>query len=171
MKWGLVPAWASDPSIGSRMINARSETLAEKPSFKQALVRRRCLILADGFYEWQKLAGKRGPSQPYYFTRNNHRPFAFAGLWETWQPSQAAEPLLSCTIITCAANELVIPVHERMPVILDKATCWDWLSARPQIELLSMLQPYPAEQMLATRVSTLVNDAGREEAALIDPIH
>ena len=117
MRWGLIPSWAKDMSIGSRMFNARAETLAEKPSFRAALRQRRCLILADGFYEWQKPASGKGKSQPFHFRLQGDEPFMFAGLWESWRQPDG-EALLSCTLITCAANETVAPIHDRMPVIL-----------------------------------------------------
>jgi putative SOS response-associated peptidase YedK len=154
-RWGLIPAWAKDVSIGNRMINARSETLSEKPSFRAAFARRRCLILADGFFEWQH--SSKTHSQPYYFQLEPHKAFAFAGLWESWQPAEGA-PLLSCTIITCAANARVAPLHDRMPVILEGERMWDWLSpsALPN-DLQSLLVPYPAENMTSYPVSPRVN--------------
>jgi putative SOS response-associated peptidase YedK len=153
--WGLVPSWAKDTSIGSRLINARAETINEKPSFRTAFAKRRCLILADGFYEWQHSSG--GRSQPYYFQLNPHKAFTFAGLWETWQTPEGA-PLLSCTIITCAANARVAPVHDRMPVILDRQRMWSWLSptALPA-DLQSLLVPFPTEYMTAYPVSPQIN--------------
>ncbi|HYE74962.1 MAG TPA: SOS response-associated peptidase, partial [Blastocatellia bacterium] len=113
-KWGLVPSWAKDPTIGHRMINARAETLAEKPSYKQALAKRRCLIPADGFYEWKKA---KGGNQPYHIRRRDGELFAFAGLWETWK-DENGEKLETCTIITTEPNELMSTIHDRMPVIL-----------------------------------------------------
>lgn len=156
MRWGLVPSWAKDITIGSRMFNARSETLAEKPSFRNAFARRRCLILADGFYEWQKQGGK-APSIPYRFQLIDQKPFAFAGLWETWHSSEGDE-LRTCTIITTSANAVVAPVHERMPVILDCEHCWHWLEQRDPPALQSMLVPYPPEKMTASRVDRMPAD-------------
>lgn len=160
MRWGLVPSWAKDPAIGMQMINARAETVMEKPSFRAAFARRRCLILADGFYEWQKPpAGQSGRSQPYHFRLADGAPFAFAGLWEQWQPPEG-EPLTTCTIITCAANELVAPVHARMPVILTGDSAWNWLELTDQAALHSLLRPYPAESMQAAAVGRRVSSAG-----------
>lgn len=156
MRWGLIPSWAKDPSIGSKLINARSETITEKPSFRAAFAKRRCLILADGFYEWQKGAGTKGRSQPYYFRREDGKPFAFAGLWEFWK-SPEGEPVRSATIITTAANDLVKPVHERMPVMLSGDALWAWLEGASESELLALLKPYPPEQMMRFPVSPLVN--------------
>ena len=167
-QWGLVPSWAKDPSIGSRMINARSETIAKKPSFRSALARRRCLILADGFYEWKKMGGKN-PSVPFYFKLKDSHPFAFAGLWEQWQPP-SGDLLKSCTIVTCAANELVGTVHDRMPVILDAVHSWQWLEKRAQEDLLSMLRPYPADHMTAYPVGRNVNSPANDDLSLIQPV-
>lgn len=156
MRWGLIPSWAKDPSIGSKLINARAETVNEKPSFRAAFAKRRCLILADGFYEWQKGAGTKGRSQPYYFRREDGKPFAFAGLWEFWK-SPEGEPVRSATIITTAANDLVKPVHERMPVMLSGDALWAWLEGASESELLALLKPYPPEQMMRFPVSPMVN--------------
>lgn len=156
MRWGLIPSWAKDPSIGSKLINARAETVNEKPSFRAAFAKRRCLILADGFYEWQKGAGAKGRSQPYYFRREDGKPFAFAGLWEFWK-SPEGEPIRSATIITTAANDLVRPVHERMPVMLSGDDLWTWLEGASESDLLALLKPYPPEQMMRFPVSPMVN--------------
>lgn len=147
MRWGLIPSWAKDMEIGNRLINARSETIIEKPSFKNAFNKRRCLVLADGFYEWQKGGAPGGRSQPYYFKRENGKPFAFAGLWEYWKSPQG-EDIRSCTIITCAANELVRPVHDRMPVMLSGDALWAWMGEGSQQDLLALLRPYPPEAMV-----------------------
>lgn len=166
MRWGLVPAWAKDPTIGVRMINARAETLQEKPSFREAFNRRRCLIVADGFYEWQKFAGKQ-PSIPHYFFLKGKKPFFFAGLWDQWQ-SPEGEKLVTCTIITGEPNDLVRPIHDRMPVIFDRASAGGWLNPTAERSALqSMLQPYPADKMEAYPVSTLVNQASLESPQLI----
>ncbi len=156
MRWGLIPSWAKDPIIGSKLINARAETVNEKPSFRAAFAKRRCLILADGFYEWQKGAGAKGRSQPYYFRREDGKPFAFAGLWEFWK-SPEGEPIRSATIITTAANDLVRPVHERMPVMLSGDDLWTWLEGASESDLLALLKPYPPEQMMRFPVSPMVN--------------
>ena len=167
MRWGLVPSWAKDISVGSKLINARAETVTEKPSFRSAFARRRCLILADGFYEWQK-TGTKSPSIPYYFRLTNDRPFAFAGLWEVWQSSEGDE-LKTCTIITTEANARVAPVHDRMPVMLNPDMAWDWLGDGSKESLLKLLRPYPAEDMATYRVSRMVNDTEKDAAALIKP--
>jgi putative SOS response-associated peptidase YedK len=157
--WGLVPHWADDPAIGNRMINARAETLASKPAFRDAFRRRRCLIIADGFYEWQK---RDGGKQPYYLRLKDELPFAFAGLWD--RADKLATPLESCTIITTDANELVRPLHDRMPVILDEEGCRQWLeAAEVDAEVLqSILRPYAADRMVAYPVSTAVNSPRRD---------
>ncbi len=179
MHWGLIPYWAKDASIASRLINARSETFTEKPAFKNALNKRRCLVLADGFYEWKKGAGPGGKSQPYYFKRADGKAFAFAGLWEFWRgPSGApdGEEIRSCTIITTEANGLVKPVHERMPVMLSGDDLWTWLgedlgdAAGPeelQAALLPLLRPYPEDAMVGYPVSTLVNRPGLDIPDLV----
>jgi putative SOS response-associated peptidase YedK len=166
--WGLVPSWAKEISIGSRMINARSETIMEKPSYRTAFQRRRCLILADGFYEWKKSKGK-GPSEPFHFQLKSKKPFAFAGIWDRWLPADGSE-LLSCSIITCAANEVVSPIHERMPVILDENAMWPWLEAKPVSELINMLKPYDPLKLTASRVSTLVNSPYFDQIDCIQPL-
>jgi len=142
-KWGLVPSWAKDISIGYKMINARAETLAEKPSFRTAFARRRCLIPASGFYEWRQEGSRK---QPYHFQLADKKAFTFAGLWEFWQDNQGNE-LYSCTIITTSPNLLVAKYHDRMPVIFDAQHCWDWLENRPVNELQGLLTAYPAEKM------------------------
>lgn len=167
--WGLVPGWAKDISIGSRMINARSETIMEKPSFKNAFIRRRCLILADGFYEWKRASDLKGAPTPYRFTLRNKKPFAFAGLWERWQNSGGDE-LLSCTIITCPANSIVAPIHERMPVIFDSHTCWNWLEENDPKRLQSMLVGYAPELLQAYPVNKAINDPGFDNATCILPL-
>lgn len=166
MRWGLVPSWAKDIDIGNRLINARAETLAEKPSFRSAFARRRCLILADGFFEWKKI--KSGPSTPYYIQMEAKSPFAFAGLWEVWHAPEG-DALKSCTIITCPPNARVAPIHDRMPVIFDPREAWGWLEERPQAELTAMLKPHRAEDMVAYPINRLVNDPKRDEPAIIRP--
>ena len=169
LRWGLIPHWAKDPVIGSRMINARSETIQEKPSFKNAFKQRRCLILADGFYEWQKSSQRGVPKVPYYFQLVNGTPFTFAGIWETWRPSEGEE-VHTCSIITCPPNDLVSRVHNRMPVILDKITCWDWLADQPADALQAMLAPYPAEKMRAHPVGLTVNNPRNDSLECIQPL-
>jgi putative SOS response-associated peptidase YedK len=165
LKWGLVPTWAKDPSVGARLINARSETVAEKPSFREAFRKRRCLIPADGFYEWRR-EGKG--KQPYFFRLRDDRPFGFAGLWERWE-GKSGEILNTCTILTTAANEVLRPVHDRMPVILHPEEYSLWLQAdeREQAMLKEMLRPYPAEEMIAHPVSPLVNSPSNRGPELI----
>jgi putative SOS response-associated peptidase YedK len=143
--WGLIPAWAKDQSIGAKLINARAETVNEKPSFKNAFQKRRCLIIADGFYEWKK-DGKR--KIPYYFSLKSGKPFGFAALYESWLAPEK-KTVDTCTIITTLANELVRPIHERMPVIIPKEQEEIWLKndMTDTPSLLGVLKPYPAEQM------------------------
>ena len=164
LRWGFVPPWANDPKIGNQMINARAETLAEKPSFRQAYRKKRCLIIADGFYEWN---GK----VPMYIQLKNRQPFAFAGLWERWTGADGEE-ITSCIIVTTKANELLVSIHPRMPVILDQEQEKIWLDrniADPNI-LDQLLQPYPAEKMMAYPVSTLVNSPKNNNESLIKPV-
>ncbi len=162
--WGLVPFWAKDPKIGNRMINARAETLAEKPSFKSAFRRRRCLVLADGFYEWQRkpnASGSKstGAKTPMYIKMTSGEPFAFAGLWETWNAPDGSQ-LISCNIITTEPNELVSQIHNRMPVILPTTAYQTWLDPqeRAPSELSPLLKPYPSNQMVSYPVSKQVNN-------------
>ena len=169
LRWGLIPSWAKDPTIASSLINARSETVAEKPSFRQAFNRRRCLILADGFFEWKRSASQKGPAQPYYFQRIDKKPFAFAGLWETWKPPEG-ELVRSCTLITCAANEIVSPVHERMPVMLSGESMWNWLELSSPDALKAILRPYPSDVMTAFPISRLVNNAKIESPDIVKPL-
>lgn len=162
-RWGLIPSWAKDPEIGNRLINARAETLAEKPSFRAAYLRRRCLILADGFYEWQTIPGSKA-KQPMYIQLATKKPFAFAGLWELWRPDDT--PILSCTIITTEPNALLAPIHNRMPVILPPAAYALWLDPAA---LNHLLTPYPADLMTAYPVSRLVNSPSTDTPACIVP--
>jgi len=151
-RWGLIPSWAKGPSIGSKMFNARAETVAEKPSFRSAFNKRRCLIIADGFYEWQK-PGKG--KKPFYFSLQSGKPFGFAGLYESWV-SPDKKQIQTCTIITTDSNELILPVHDRMPVILSRNNESIWLNCENQNkkELMSLLKPYPAEEMEIEEVKT-----------------
>jgi putative SOS response-associated peptidase YedK len=168
LRWGLVPAWAKDPAIGNKLINARAETLAEKPSFRSALRARRCVILADGFYEWA-VAGTR--KQPYFFQRPGGRPFALAGIWESWQPPEGS-PLLTCTIITTTANATVAPIHERMPVILSPDAVERWLvpATTETAPLLDLLRPWPATDLETYPVSTLVNRPAVDDPRCVEPV-
>jgi putative SOS response-associated peptidase YedK len=168
--WGLVPFWAKDPSIGSRMINARAETLAEKPSFKNAFKRRRCLVLADGFYEWQKIPGEKSKI-PTYIHMKDSKSFAFAGLWEDWHSPDGSQ-ILSATIITTNPNELMAPIHNRMPVILPPAAYQEWLNpSEADLQKLSLLlQPFDADKMEAYPVSRTVNSPRNDSPDLIKPL-
>jgi len=165
LRWGLVPAWAKDRAIGARMINARAETLAEKPAFRGLLRRRRCLIAADGFYEWQAVAG--GPKQPWFIHRADDAPFAFAGLWDRWQG--AGETIESATIVTTEANRMLAPIHPRMPVILPEAAYAPWLGeGRAEVAVLrSLLRPAPEAALVAEPVGRRVNDVRNDDPACI----
>lgn len=157
MSWGLIPSWAKEPSIASSLINARGETVAEKPSFRAAFRRRRCLLIADGYYEWQK--GSR-PKQPFLIHIPGNRPFGMAGLWETWSDDHVE----TCTIITTAANSTTNAVHDRMPVILNSSDYGLWLDSTvcPREQLEELLCPAPSELLVLDRVSTYVNQARNE---------
>lgn len=167
LHWGLIPSWAKDPSIGYKMINARSETAAEKPSFRNALKYRRCLVPISGFYEWQKVGKGK---QPHYIHRTDEQLLAVAGLWEHWQSADGSE-IESCTLLTTTPNELMRPLHDRMPVILHPDDYDLWLD--PQTvktePLLPLLRPFPAEYMTAYPVSTLVNSPINESPNCILP--
>ena len=168
MRWGLIPSWAKSASVGNRMINARAETVAERPSFRTALRRRRCLVLADGFYEWQRIGASRRPMR---ITMRSGEPFAFAGLWEAWRDTRG-ETVRSCTIITTAANELLTPIHDRMPVILARKLESLWLDQDMQkpAALCDVLTPYPAGQMEAYEVSSLVNSPSNDGPEVVVPV-
>jgi putative SOS response-associated peptidase YedK len=168
--WGLIPSWAKDPGIGSRMINARAETLAEKPAFRTAFRRRRCLVLADGFYEWRQEPG-RTTKTPMYVQLKSKEPFGFAGLWEIWQNGDGSE-IRSCTIITTSPNRLMEEIHNRMPVILPREAHSIWLSPdelSPK-ELRPLLGPYPDEEMSAYPVSRMVNSPQNDVPECILPL-
>ena len=168
--WGLIPSWAKDPKIGNNLINARSETLAEKPSFRTAYRRRRCLILTDGFYEWRKNPDKT--KTPMYIQLESREPFAFAGLWEQWV-SPHGDEILSCTIITTQPNQFMAQIHNRMPVILPPQAYAQWLDPaeqKPDI-LQPLLKPYPAEEMTAYPVSTQVNNPRNNAPDCILPLN
>jgi len=174
MRWGLVPFWAKDLRIGAKMINARSETLFDKPAFRAAAKKRRCLIPVDGFYEWAKVAGHK-PKQPYYIYRDDGEPLVFAGIWETWTPKPETNdndglstPIESCTILTCAPNKTMANIHNRMPVLLSPSQ-WDrWLQdADDPQALLDMLMPAPDGLLTMHPVTTAVNRVGNNSAELI----
>ncbi len=172
LRWGLVPSWAKDPGIGNSLINARSETAPEKPSFRAAFKRRRCLVPADGFFEWQR---RNKGKQPYYITLKDGKPFAFAGLWEMWT-GPGGEELQTCTLLTTEANELVQPLHDRMPVILAPQDFDLWLGKpgdadKEEITVLRhLLHPFPAEKMQAGPVSKSVNNPRNEGPECIEPV-
>jgi putative SOS response-associated peptidase YedK len=167
LRWGLIPSWADDPGIGSRMINARSETVPEKPSFRRAFRERRCLILADGFYEWKRTNDGK---QPYYIRMEGGRPFAFAGLWESWRGGR--EEIRSCTILTTEANDRVSNIHHRMPVILAPEDHGLWLDpdVREADPLLPLLTPYPDDVMEAYPVSRFVNRPANDGPRCVEPL-
>lgn len=167
LRWGLIPHWAKDPAIGARMINARAETVTEKPAYKAALRRRRCLIPADGFYEWRK-HGRR--KQPYFITMQDDRLFALAGLWERWEGSDHSY-IESCTVLTTEPNERVRPIHNRMPVIVSPESYDLWLD--PAVEdaapLAPVLRPYPPEPMQSQPVGPVVNNPRNDSPECIAP--
>ena len=172
--WGLIPSWAKDIKMGARLINARAETVAEKPSFRTAFKRRRCLILADGFYEWKR--SERG-KQPYYFyvgdseAPEQRSPFGFAGLWEHWESSEGGA-IESCTILTTAANDLLSAIHDRMPVILHPQDYETWLDPalqKPEV-LQPLLCPFPTAEMGSHAVSSRMNNARTDDPDCIQPI-
>lgn len=167
--WGLIPSWAKDASIGSRLINARAEGLAEKPSFRGSFKYKRCLIPADGFYEWKSQPGTK-TKVPYFIFLEDRRPFAFAGLWDEWYSPEGGS-VRSATIITTAPNELMSPIHNRMPVILEPEDYARWVDPTPQRpeDLSPLLRSYPAGRMSAHPVSTLVNSPANDRPELVVP--
>ncbi|MGD9057843.1 MAG: SOS response-associated peptidase [Desulfobacterales bacterium] len=167
--WGLVPFWAKDPSIGSRMINARAETVAEKPSFKNAFKKRRCLIIADGFYEWK---GPKGRKQPMLITLPDKKPFAFAGLWETWRKNDPQTPYRSCTIITTEASPSIRDIHHRMPVILKPEVYRRWLDPENEdiTDLKRIIKTESLSELISYPVSKQVNSTRNNDASIIEPI-
>ena len=168
MRWGLIPPWTKDLSTGRPMINARAETVAERPAFRNALRRRRCLVLADGFYEWQRV---RHAKKPMRVVMRSGEPFAFAGLWERWR-NPDGQVIPSCTIITTEANALLRPIHNRMPVILSREMDRFWLdrSVQDPAAIGSILSPYPADAMELYEVSTLVNSYANDGPEIIEPV-
>ena len=168
LRWGLVPPWAEEPKVGSRMINARSETVATNGAFRSAFRRRRCLVLADGFYEWQR---RERHKQPFYIHMRDDAPFAFAGLWEVWEGKDGTV-LETCTVLTTEPNELMGPIHNRMPVILDRADYQLWLDPRmndPE-PLKVLLRPYAMDRMAAYPVSQLVNSPSNDTPECLMPV-
>jgi putative SOS response-associated peptidase YedK len=167
MRWGFVPWFARDATVGPRSINARAETLATARAFREAFQRRRCLIVADGFYEWRKEGTER---LPYFIRLASRRPFAMAGIWERWTGA-GKTPLLSCAIVTCAANAIVAPIHGRMPVIVPPETRGEWLAAdAAPSELSTLLRPHPADVMESYPVSKLVNTPRNDAPECIRPL-
>jgi len=165
LRWGLVPFWAKDPAMGQRMINARGESLGEKPAFRNAWRRRRCVVLANGFYEWRS-TGKSAAKTPYYIAPPDGRPIAFAGLWERWE--KGAEPLETCTIITTAASRTLAPIHDRMPVILSPDDLRAWLDPRQPPEALArLLVPAPEDRLACHEVGRAVNSPANDNPDLI----
>lgn len=170
MRWGLVPSWAEDPSLGDRMINARSESVRTAPAFQRAFRRRRCLMPADGFYEWQEVPRRRR-KQPVFVRRRDGVPMAFAALWEVWRPGEDADWLVTCALVTTRANTLMAPVHDRMPVLLPARAWSDWLD-REQDDLdalEALLVPAPDEELELWPVRTLVSDVRNNGPELIEP--
>jgi len=166
--WGLIPSWAKDSAIAHKLINARGETVAEKPSFRGSFKYKRCLIPADGFYEWKIQTGAGAKTKtPYFIHMKDRQPFAFAGLWDEWH-SPDGNTLRTCVIITTTPNKLMSDLHNRMPVILDKKDYADWLNPTPQ-NLIHLIQPFPADRMSAYPVSTLVNIPSNDRLELIVP--
>jgi putative SOS response-associated peptidase YedK len=168
LRWGLIPSWARDPSIGNRLINARAETAAEKPSFRNALRKRRCIILADGFYEW-RADGKR--KTPIHIRLESKRPFALAGLWEVWRDPEG-EPVCSCTILTTTPNPFMTHYHDRMPVMLSREGIDSWLAPEPRHaeELACLMVPWDGEPLEAFAVSTLVNSPANDRPECVEPV-
>jgi putative SOS response-associated peptidase YedK len=164
LRWGLIPSWANDPKIGYSTINARAETVATKPAFREAFRKRRCLVVADGFYEWAKEGGSK---QPYRITLKDGEPFAMAGLWEWWRKGE--QRIESFTIIVTTANDLSRPIHDRMPVILHPDTWEAWLTAKDAETPAVLLQPYPASQMTMYPVSKRVGNVKNDDPELIEP--
>ena len=160
MRWGLIPSWSKDPKKAPLLANARAETIAEKPSFRSAFKSRRCLIPASGFFEWKR-EGKA--KQPYYFRRPDNRPLAFAGLWEKWNDSE------SCTVITTDANELMLPIHDRMPVVLARNDYAEWLDPAAT-GLEKLLTPFPFNELICSPVNPIVNNARNEGPECIAPV-
>lgn len=165
MKWGLIPSWAKDPKISYKLINARSETVTIKPSFRDAVKKRRCLIPADGFFEWKKEAGAK---QSYYFSRASEKPFAFAGLWEEWENPATGKSIKSCTILTKNADPVVYDVHGRMPVILSAENYDAWISSQTPIKVVESLWSANTVKLTVNRVSKIVNSPNNDSPLCIE---
>ncbi|MCL4743210.1 MAG: SOS response-associated peptidase [Phycisphaerales bacterium] len=169
LRWGLVPSWADDPSIGGRMINARAETAAQKPAFRSAFARRRCLVPISGFYEWRAVEGRKA-KQPYWIGRADREPFALAGLWERWE--KRGEPVETFTILTTAANDLLRPIHDRMPAVVERDDYGVWLGERDAdpAALTSLLDSRPWEGFEAVAIGTRVNSPRNDDPAVLEPL-
>jgi putative SOS response-associated peptidase YedK len=167
MRWGLIPFWAKDPKIGLRTINAKAETITTAPAFREAIKFRRCLAPADAFYEWQKLDAKT--KQPFAIAMKDGKPYAFAGLWEKWKDSKAGTELLTFTVITTDPNEVVQPMHDRMPVIIPERDYDRWLKADPDRPPIDLLRPYDANKMTAWKVDKAVGNVKNDSPELIEP--
>ena len=168
LKWGLIPSWSKDPKIATSCINARGETVATKPAFRSAFKKRRCLILADGYYEW---TGKPGKKQPWHFHLHNDKPFAFAALWEHWKPAEG-DAVETCTIVTTAANEFAAKYHDRMPVVVDPGDYSLWLDpASATDRLLPLLDSRPIAGMEVVAVNPAVNNSRNQGPELLTPAH
>jgi len=167
-RWGLIPSWAKDAKMGSRLINARAETAAEKPSFRSAFKHRRCLLPADGFFEWVETPDGK---QPHHIRFSDRRPFAFAGLWESWSPPEG-DRIESCTILTIRPNEFISGLHDRMPVIMPPERFADWIGGGPlgPDAAEALLLPYPAEGMEAIAVSSMVNRPINDDPKCVEPV-
>ncbi len=168
LRWGLIPSWAGDPAMGMKLINARAETVAEKPSFRKPFRERRCLVPADGYYEWKREGSRK---QPYHIRLNSERPFAFAGLWDRWT-GKDGKTIESCTILTTTPNERLASIHDRMPVILQPAVYEPWLDPGLQdaARLVPFLTPYPGDAMIAVAVSRRVNDPRVDDARCLEAL-
>jgi putative SOS response-associated peptidase YedK len=166
LRWGLIPSWAKDEKIGYKTINARMESVQVAPSYRSALEKRRCLILANGFYEWRKTGG---PKIPFDIALPNDEPFAFAGLWEAWKNPANQQWVLSCSIVTTEANELIRQIHDRMPVILDTKDHPAWLGEEHANDLIHLLKPFPAERLRMVEIGTRVNDPKNDDPSVLEP--
>lgn len=168
VRWGLVPFWAKEAAIGNRLINARAESLAEKPAYRDSFRKRRCLVPATGFYEWKAIEGGK---QPYLFRRSDHGVFALAGLWSRWNERETGAPLESCAIVTTEPNELAATVHDRMPVILPRDAWPLWLAADvPVPDLATLFAPRPVDGLVVHAVSRRVNSPANDVAACLEPL-
>jgi len=169
LRWGLVPHWAMDPSIGHRLVNARAESARDKPAFRAAMLARRCLIPADVFYEWQAVQGRRR-KQPFAVRIENGLAFTLGGLWEYWRPDPASEGLATCTILTTEPNELLRPIHDRMPVIIPPDRYIEWLDPRtPEPAVNGLCRPYASELMQAWPITLRVNDPAADDESVLVP--